>query len=66
MTADNLKGIAPGASREDVLKLGVPAARITMFGDEGHLLEIYDYMAKGVALGVVRLSDGAVSQVELR
>jgi hypothetical protein len=66
VTAENLKGIAPGAAREDVLKLGVPAARITMFGDDGHLLEIYNYMSKNATFGVVRLSDGAVSKVELR
>jgi hypothetical protein len=66
MTAQNLKDIAPGAAREDVLKLGIPAARITMFGDGGHLLEIYSYMTKNTTFGIVRLSDGAVSKVELR
>lgn len=66
VTAENLKSIAPGTAREDVLKLGAPASRITMFGDDGHLLEIYSYMTKGATFGVVRLSDGAVSKVELR
>jgi hypothetical protein len=66
VTAENLKDIAPGAAREDVLKLGIPAARITMFGDDGHLLEIYSYRTKNTTFGVVRLSDGAVSKVELR
>jgi hypothetical protein len=66
VTADNLRSIVPGDTREDVLKLGIPAARLTMFGDEGHLLEIYSYMTKGATLGVVRLSDGSVSKVELR
>lgn len=66
VTAADLKAIAPGTSRADVLKLGVPAARITMFSDDGHLLEIYDYSASGFTFGVVRLSDGAVAQVELR
>jgi hypothetical protein len=66
VTAENLRDIAPGAAREDVLKLGIPAARITMFGDDGHLLEIYSYRAKNTTFGVVRLSDGAVSKVELR
>ena len=49
-----------------MLKLGVPASRITMYGDEGHLLEIYSYITNGAIFGVVRLSDGAVSKVELR
>ncbi len=66
VTAENLRDIAPGAAREDVLKLGIPAARITMFGDDGHLLEIYSYRTKNTTFGVVRLSDGAVSKVELR
>jgi hypothetical protein len=66
MTAEDLKSIVPGATREDVLKVGVPSSRLTMFGDEGHLLEIYSYVTKGVTFGVVRLSDGSVSKVELR
>jgi hypothetical protein len=64
-TAEDLKGIAPGTIREEVLKLGPPASRITMI-DDGHLLEIYSYMTRDTMLGVVRLSDGAVSRVELR
>ncbi len=66
VTAEDLKTITPGAAREDVLKLGVPASRITMYGEEGHLLEIYSYITNGAIFGVVRLSDGAVSKVELR
>jgi hypothetical protein len=66
VTAENLKSLAPGTAREDLLKLGSPASRITMFGDDGHLLEIYSYVTKGATFGVVRLSDGAVSKVELR
>jgi hypothetical protein len=65
MTTDQLKSIVAGAKREEILKLGVPASRITMF-DDGHLLEIYSYTAKNTTFGVVRLSDGAVSRVELR
>jgi len=65
VSADDLKNLNPGTVREDVLKLGPPAWRITMF-DDGHLLEIYSYMTRNTTLGVVRLSDGAVSRVELR
>jgi hypothetical protein len=64
-SAEDLKAIAVGTLREEVLKLGAPASRITMM-DDGHLLEIYSYMNSDTALGVVRLSDGAVSRVELR
>jgi len=34
--------------------------------DDGHLLEIYSYATSNATFGVVRLSDGAVSRVELR
>jgi hypothetical protein len=63
-TADDLKNIEVGGDRADVLKLGPPASRITMF-DNGHLVEIYRYMKKDTTFGVVRLSDGSVSSVEL-
>jgi hypothetical protein len=34
--------------------------------DDGHVLEIYTYAASNATFAVVRLSDGAVSRVELR
>ena len=64
-SAEDLKSIAPGTIREEVLKLGIPASRITMI-DDGHLVEIYSYANRNATFGVVRLSDGAVSRVELR
>jgi hypothetical protein len=64
-SAEDLKAIAPGTIREEVLKLGAPASRISMI-DDGHLLEIYSYMNKDTMLGSVRLSDGTVSRVEIR
>jgi hypothetical protein len=63
MTAEDLKQLATGASREDVLKLGAPSARLTMIED-GHLVEVYDYIAHGENLGRVRLTDGAVASVQ--
>lgn len=65
VTTEDLKSLTLGTVREDVLKMGLPASRITMI-DDGHLLEIYNYAAKNATLGVVRLSDGAVSRVEIR
>jgi len=62
MTADDLKGVTTGMQRNDILKLGEPSSRITMM-DGGHLLEIYRYQDKDSTLGVVRLTDGAVSTV---
>jgi hypothetical protein len=51
-------------TRGEVLQLGPPTARITMF-DDGHLLEIYRYQAKDTTIGVVRLVDGSVSAVQM-
>ena len=60
-TQDDLKDLEDGTARADVLKLGAPAARITMYED-GHLVEIYRYQSRDTTLGVVRLSDGSVSE----
>lgn len=65
VTPDDLKALANGTARRDVLKLGAPASRITMY-DDGHLVEIYRYQSRDTTLGVVRLSDGSVSSVEVR
>jgi len=64
VTVDDLKNVTAGMNRENVLKLGAPAARITMFED-GHVLEIYRYMAKDSTIGVVRLIDGSVATVQM-
>jgi hypothetical protein len=44
VTAEDLKRVSAGTNRDALLQLGAPAARITMF-DDGHLVEIYRYMA---------------------
>ena len=64
-TAEELKTLSNGTSRAEVLKLGAPASRITMI-DDGHLVEIYRYQARDTTFGVVRLSDGSVSSVQVR
>lgn len=64
MTRDDLRHLGPGEQRDDVLKLGEPTDRITMF-DDGHLVEVYHYVANDRTFGVVQLSDGAVSKVEV-
>ena len=58
MTADDLKKVAAGMPREELLKFGAPASRITMF-DDGHLLEVFSYATKDASLGRVRLTDGS-------
>jgi hypothetical protein len=64
VTRDVLKQVGPGTQRADVLNLGEPTARITMF-DDGHLVETYRYVANDRTFGVVQLSDGAVSKVDV-
>ena len=66
MRHSDLKTLAQGSSREDVLKLGAPASRITMMDDGGHLVEIFRYQTRETTFGVVRLSDGSVSSVQVR
>lgn len=71
VTTENLKQLSTGTSREEVLKIGQPSDRITMF-DDGHLVEVYHYSAKdnsvfgSTPIGSVRLSDGVVSSVAVK
>jgi len=64
-TPEDLQALASGTTRGEVLKLGPPSSRITMY-DDGHLVEIFRYQARDTTFGVVRLSDGSVSKVEVR
>jgi hypothetical protein len=64
VTAEDLKKVASGMSREDLLKLGAPASRI-MMEDDGHMLETFTYADRDTSLGRVRLTDGVVSKVEI-
>jgi hypothetical protein len=65
MTAEDLKRIATGMKRDDLLKLGEPGSRIIM-DEDGHLLETFSYFDKDTSIGRIRLTDGAVSSVEIR
>jgi hypothetical protein len=63
VTTAQLRAVASGANRSEVIgSLGVPAARITM-DDNGHLVEILQYNANGARVGSVRCSDGRVESV---
>jgi hypothetical protein len=64
VTSDDLKKVASGTSREELLKLGAPASRI-MMDDDGHLVETFSYASKETSFGRVKLTDGAVSKVEV-
>ena len=63
MSPDDFRSVSNGMTRADVLKLGAPAGKITMFED-GHLVEVYSYRQNGQRFGTLRLTDGAVSSIE--
>jgi hypothetical protein len=65
VSSDDLRKVTVGMSREQLLKLGSPAGRVTMDDDEGHLIEIYQYSVNGAGLGSIRLMDGTVSRVQV-
>jgi len=62
---DDLRAMAAGTARDTVVDtLGTPTARVTI-PESGRFVEIYYYHAKGESLGAVRLSEGAVTEVQL-
>lgn len=63
-TPADLKKIAVGENRQDILKLGFPAIHITMY-DNGHMLETFRFVSDSSDVGVVRLTDGTVSSVQV-
>jgi hypothetical protein len=56
--SEDLARVEPGMSRSDVLAMGAFASRITIPGDDGHVLEILQYDRT-----TVRVQDGKVSSV---
>ena len=65
-TPEQLASVKIGATASEVLKtLGPPESRVTI-PDDGHLLEICQYWAKGKQLGTVRLDNGQVVTVETK
>jgi hypothetical protein len=65
ITADDLRKISVGMSRDAVLKVGEPSSRMTMYDDD-HLSETFHYFSKDVSIGVIHLTDGAVSSVQVQ
>ncbi|MEO8099422.1 MAG: hypothetical protein ABI811_17095 [Acidobacteriota bacterium] len=61
----DLSTVAAGMAREQLLALGTPSARITMYED-GHLVEIFQYSSARASSDTVRLRDGAVATVNAR
>ena len=44
--------------------LGAPESKVSIPGDDGHLLEICQYWAKGEQIGTIRLDNGRVVSVQ--
>ena len=63
MKPEDFKTVSNGMARADVLKMGAPASKITMFED-GHVVEVYSYRQNGQRFGSLRLTDGAVTSVQ--
>jgi hypothetical protein len=61
----DLSLISAGMRREDVLKLGQPSARISMY-EGGHLVEVYNYHNATYPSGSLRLQDGTVTSIDAR
>jgi hypothetical protein len=66
LTAEDLKKVPTGMTRDNLLKLGAPVSRIMMSDDDGHVLETFSYADKEISIGRIRLTNGVVSSVEVR
>jgi hypothetical protein len=63
MSPEDLRSVSTGITRADVLRLGAPSSKITMFED-GHVVEQYSYHQNGQKFGGLKLTDGVVSSVQ--
>jgi hypothetical protein len=61
----DVASIKVGATDSELRRaLGVPESMVTIPGDDGHLLEINQYWAKGEPIGTIRLDNGRVVSVQ--
>ena len=66
LSPQDFAGIQVGTSASEVrAALGVPESKVSIPGDDGHLLEICQYWAKGEPVGTVRLDNGHVVSVQV-
>ncbi len=64
-TAEDISSIKVGATASELrTALGVPESKVSIPGDDGHLLEICQYWAKGEPVGTIRLDNGRVVSVQ--
>jgi hypothetical protein len=66
-TVEQVASIQVGATASQLrAALGAPESTVSIPGDDGHLLEICQYWAKGEAIGTIRLDNGRVISVKTR
>jgi hypothetical protein len=64
-TVEQVASIKVGATASELRStLGAPESRVSIPGEDGHLLEICQYWAKGEPLGTIRLDNGRVVSVQ--
>jgi hypothetical protein len=64
-TVEEVARIKVGATASELsMVLGAPESKVSIPGDDGHLLEICQYWAKGEPVGTVRLDNGRVVSVQ--
>jgi hypothetical protein len=66
-SVEEIAAVKVGATSHELeAALGAPESRVSIPDDDGHLLEICQYWAKGQPLGTVRLDNGHVVSVQTR
>lgn len=66
-SVEEIAAVKVGATSTEVAAaLGAPESRVSIPGDDGSLLEVCQYWAKGQALGTIRLENGRVVSVQTR
>ncbi len=64
-SAQDVAGIKVGATSNELRQaLGAPESTVSIPGDDGHLLEICQYWAKGEQVGTIHLDNGRVVSVQ--
>lgn len=65
LSVEEIAAVQVGATFHELqAALGPPESRVSIPGDDGHLLEICQYWSKGQALGTIRLDNGRVISVQ--
>jgi hypothetical protein len=64
-TVEEVSSIKMGATASELTAaLGAPESKVSIPGDDGHLMEICQYWAKGEPVGTIRLDNGRVVSVQ--